>query len=226
MSTRGKSSDWWKSLNNDNAWYLVGLIATDGCLSPDKRHIEITAKDRDFLESIRLVCGIPNKVTPKRGGKGQISHRLQISSRSYYDFLLNVGLKSRKSLRLSKLNVPRSYFRDFLRGVIDGDGCIRTWKHPSNGVTQWMLKIISASPPFIEWIKECCESCFKVRGKIHSQPQSNVYVLKYGKLAAQRILNHCYHDGVEVVLDRKMRLAQACCDSERGWSRSKTFIES
>ena len=222
---RGKASDWWKSLNNDNAWYLIGLIATDGCLSSDKRHIEITAKERGFLESIRSTCGIPNQVTPKKNGKGQISYRIQISSRSYYDFLLKVGLKSRKSLRLSKLNVPRSYFREFLRGVIDGDGCIRTWKHPSNGVTQWMLKIISASPPFVEWIKESCESFFGVKGRIHKKSDSTLCVLKYGKLAAQRILNNCYHDGVEAVLERKKRLAKACCDSERGWSRSKTLIE-
>lgn len=37
-----------KELNIEgaNLWYLVGLITSDGCLSKDGRHVDITAKKK------------------------------------------------------------------------------------------------------------------------------------------------------------------------------------
>ena len=34
-------------------WYLVGAIATDGCLSSSGRQVILTSKDRDYLATIR-----------------------------------------------------------------------------------------------------------------------------------------------------------------------------
>ena len=45
-----------------NLWYLVGLITSDGCLSSDGRHIDITAKEYEFLEKIKQATGISNKI--------------------------------------------------------------------------------------------------------------------------------------------------------------------
>ena len=45
-----------------NLWYLVGLIATDGCLSSDGRHIDITSKDYIFLDEIKREVGITNSI--------------------------------------------------------------------------------------------------------------------------------------------------------------------
>ena len=34
--------------------YAVGLIATDGCLSKDKRHIDFTSKDKELIKTFGL----------------------------------------------------------------------------------------------------------------------------------------------------------------------------
>lgn len=75
--------------------YAVGLIATDGNLSPDGRHMTITSADEDLLETARTCL----RVT------------------------VSIGLMTAKSLRLGPLAVCDEYFADFLRGCIDG-GCI------------------------------------------------------------------------------------------------------
>ncbi len=70
----------WRTMEPDVLWYVVGLIATDGCLSPDGRHIDITAKDAVYLESVKLAAGFPQRVTAKYNGKKQRCHHIQIGS--------------------------------------------------------------------------------------------------------------------------------------------------
>lgn len=208
-------------------WYLVGLIASDGCLSTDGRHIDITSNDCNFLQSIVNKLRLSNKVTEKSNTKGQKSFHIQIGNRNFYDFLLSIGLIQNKSLTLNRITIPDKYFVDFLRGLIDGDGCIRFWKHPSNHNEQWSLRIYSGSQQFVTWLQSTIEWNLKCRGKIHSEIRSTgknaVYTLKYGKIAARQIFGRCYYPNA-FGLERKKDLAAKCLLSCRGWSQSKTIL--
>lgn len=207
---------------NKDLWYFVGLIATDGNLSSDGRHISVTAKDPLFLEALKKSLGLQNKVGMKRNGTGMESFQIQFANRNFYDFLLSIGLTPRKSLTLGELQVPDEWFSDFLRGVIDGDGCIRSWVHPTNGKEQWSLRVYSASLPFMQWLEKMIERKFLVWGRIH-QRGKQMFNLKYGKLAAKQILQHCYYQDC-FGLDRKIALANSCVLSAAGWSKSKTVF--
>jgi hypothetical protein len=205
-----------------NLWYLVGLITSDGCLSSDGRHIDITSKDNMFLSKIKNHYGFVNKVCNKYNGIGQLNFHLTLSNRSFYEFLLSVGLSPNKSLTIKSVDVPAEYFCDFLRGLIDGDGSIRRWQHPSNYREQWSLRIYSGSKNFIDWLGNATEELLKVRGKTH-QNANNTWVLKYGKMAAKNIAARCYYKDC-FGLDRKIKLAQDCLNSYKGWSQSKTVL--
>lgn len=212
----------------EHFWYLVGLIATDGCLSSDGRHIDITAKDRDYLIRVRDAIGFQCRATEKNNGKGQIAYHIQLGSRILYDKLLGIGLTPRKSLTLAKLNVPDERFNDFLRGVIDGDGNIRRWLHPTNGHEQWTLRIYGASRPFLHWLANTTERLWSLKGGVHKEAgkkrKNPLYTLKYGKLAAKVILTYCYYPGA-LALERKRQLAEVCSSGDVGWSKSKTVID-
>ncbi|MFH1189665.1 MAG: LAGLIDADG family homing endonuclease [Candidatus Omnitrophota bacterium] len=208
------------NITGANLWYLVGLITSDGCLSSDGRHIDITAKEFDFLEKIKKAIKINNKIGAKSGGNKQISYRIQIGNKNFYNFLLMVGLTQKKSLTLRSLNVSRKYFVDFLRGLIDGDGCIRKWIHPFNHKEQWSLRVCSGSAVFLKWLRNTTEYLLNVKGKIH-RDTDRLWILKYGKMAAREIAEKCYYKDC-LGLDRKIKLAQECNASYRGWSKSKT----
>jgi hypothetical protein len=201
-------------------WYLAGLIASDGCLIRNGRNVVLVAKDRDFLEMLRSRCGLKNAVREHWNGRGALSHHVNICGREFWRELEGIGLTPAKSKTIGALAVPEPMFRDFLRGMIDGDGSIRRWTHPTNGREQWSLRIYSASRPFLEWLRKRCAASFVVTGGLHHS-HSSVWVLKYGKLAAQRILSSCYDEQVPA-LNRKRRLALACVAAANGWSRSKT----
>ncbi len=210
------------NIQGANLWYLVGLITTDGCLSSDGRHIDITSKEYEFLQTIKDSFGIDNKIGEKFNARKQKSFHIQMANRTFYDFLLSIGLTPNKSLTLGEIKVPRQFFVDFLRGVIDGDGCIRKWIHPSNNKEQWSLRISSGSSVFIQWLEDTVEFLLKVRGKVHKESES-LWVLKYGKMAAREVAKECYYKDC-FGLDRKIKLAKECCLSYIGWKQSKTIF--
>lgn len=215
-----------KNLNPQILWYVVGLIATDGNLSSDGRHIIITSKDIEHLITVRNALGLTSKITMKAGefSVDKNCGDLQFSNVRFYRYLLSLGLMPRKSLILGELRVPKAYFVDFLRGVIDGDGNIRRWIHPSNKREQWELRVYSGSEQFIAWLRTTIEKAFKVTGVIitnQSLDKNPLYVLKFGKMAAREILSKIYYENA-LALERKSVLAKACVNSYLGWTRSFT----
>ncbi len=208
-----------------NLWYLVGLITSDGNLSPDGIHIDITSSNYQFLSGIKDLTGIENKIGLKYGSnKRHKSFRIQIANRGFYDFLLSIGLTQRKSLTIGALKVPRQFFVDFVRGLIDGDGSIRSWEHPTNFREQWSLRIYSGSKKFLEWLDGEIQKVLRVNGQLYQcNKQGTQYVLKFGKMAAKVILKRCYYDN-SFSLQRKRQLAKQCIGSDPGWQKSKTVF--
>ena len=215
-----------KELNiaGSGLWYLVGLITSDGCLSKDGRHVNITSKNYKFLEGLKNVIGLINKIGIKNKNRINQAYQIQFANIGFYNFLLSVGLAPNKSLILKSVKVPKEYFVDFLRGLIDGDGSIQHWLHPTNFREQWTLRVASGSKGFLEWLKCEIEEIFEVKGEIYQENLKGTnFRLKYGKLAARIILKRCYYENV-FSLQRKAELAHKCINSYKGWGKSKTVL--
>lgn len=214
-------------IEGPNLWYLVGLITSDGNLSKDGRHVDVTSKDGGFLEALVEKLKIPSKVCIKNKGTNNEAHRIQIANKNFYDFLMSIGLMPNKSLIINKVDMPDKFFIDFLRGLIDGDGSIRSWTHPTNLHEQWSLRIYSGSKKFITWLRYKIETYLRCKGRIHPEFKPTwknpVYTLKYGKMAAKVILQNCYYKGA-FGMSRKTDLANRCLKVSSGWCQSKTLI--
>lgn len=78
-----------------------------------------------MLETARRCLGVDAPIAVTTNPR--LCHRLQWSDVLFYRWLIDVGLMPAKSLRLGPLKVPDEWFRDFLRGCIDGDGSILTY---------------------------------------------------------------------------------------------------
>ncbi len=219
---RKLNNDWWQHINKHDFWYFIGLITTDGNLSKDSRHIDLTSANLKHLQTIKKIFKIKNMIGKKYNSSKMISYRIQFSSIVFYKYLLKIGLKSNKSKSLNRIKVPKKYFNDFLRGVIDGDGNIQHWKHPQNGHNQCSLRIVSASKIFIKWLQLSIKNINRCAGKIYEE--NNRYILKYGKIAACRIFRFCYKNNGQIALQRKADLANKCLCLKMGWKRSKTVF--
>lgn len=207
-----------KIVKPEDLWYVIGLIVTDGNLNKDKRHIDITSKERRHLEKVRKALFLKTPVSLKNGGSSKkVYSRIQFSDVRFYRYLEGLGITPKKSLTLQSIKIDKKYFRDFLRGVIDGDGSICVWTHKTNRHQQWSLRIVSAAPVFSKWLKEEIEVHYHVKGRLHIRPRDEkrnvLHIIKFGKLAAKLIILDIYYKG-SLYLDSKYKRHNECLQDE------------
>lgn len=211
----------------DPAWtpeltYAVGLLATDGCLSPDGRHIDFTSADIQLIETLKFCLGIKTRICWKRGGfTGRLCPRIQFGDVSLYRWLTLIGLTPKKSLTLGVLEVPDEYFFDFLRGSFDGDGSSHAyWDTRWHNSVSLYIAFTSGSYAHLSWIRETLKRLLRVEGPI--QPNSRVYALKFAKTASRRIYAAMYYQSDVPCLRRKREKLErqwAALEASRGAKR-------
>ncbi len=208
---------------NPDFAYAIGLITTDGNLSKDGRHIHFTSKDLELALLFKKCLFLSNKIGKKaRGGSSDKKYFvIQFGDVNFYEFLVSLGLKQAKSKTLERLAVPKQYFADFLRGCIDGDGSINIGRHPESKYPQLRVKLCSASPSFLVWVKEQISNIFRVNGGwIRHSPNSSTSELTFGKSDSVLIFKFIYYQGVESFLNRKYLLAKPFMGEWRNGSRT------
>lgn len=150
--------------------YIVGLLATDGCLSNDGRHIIMRSSDTDLLSTFKKCLGLNNKIG-KTNNKGVISYRVQFGDVQFYGWLQKIGLTPAKSHTIGAIRIPDKFFRDFLRGHLDGDGSIIVYKDLNNkyrGRTysnnRLFVRFISASKKHMLWLHQKIKKLAAISG--------------------------------------------------------------
>lgn len=202
--------------------YAIGLISTDGNLSKDKRHINFTSSDIQLINTYKLCLSKNNSITLNSFSERtkKQSYKFQFSDVNFYDFLVKIGLHPNKSLTIDKINVPNKYFRDFLRGHLDGDGSIIYYKdkyninkNPRYIYDRLFVYFISASEKHIKWLQESIYKLIGVQGSLNKQAwkeknKTIIYRLKFSTKQAKVILNWIYYKPNLPCLLRKYQIAK------------------
>jgi len=199
-----------RKCNVDTRWspalsYVLGIIATDGNLSPDGRHINITSKDKSIVLQVKKALKLKNKIGKKSREKSDDKkyYVLQFGDKNFYEFMLSIGLTQAKSKTISKIIIPEIYFYDFLRGCIDGDGNINVVFHPESKLPQLRLRLYSASNNFLLWVAESIRKNVKINGGWIYTDKKQMHVLTFAKADSIKILKLMYYKKVEFFLKRK-----------------------
>lgn len=203
---------------NPNLAYAIGLIATDGYVSKDKRHIVLTSSDYDQLITFRECLNKTNKpsINPPSSISKKTSYRIQIGDVVFLEWLNKIGLKNRKSLTIGSIKIPDKYIRDFLRGHLDGDGHVQsyvdkynTYKNPKYIYNRLFIFFLSGSKRHIIWIRKKILKLIKINGsfqEIKSKTQlgnNNMYSIKYSTKEATKLANWMYYNPHVPCLKRK-----------------------
>ncbi|MBI4993707.1 hypothetical protein HZC33_01985 [Candidatus Wolfebacteria bacterium] len=187
-----------------NFAYAIGLLATDGSLSKDGRHIDLTSKDREQLENFIKCLDIKNKIGRKKSGTGNYGLRVQFGDVNFYNFLFTIGLMPNKTKIIFKIKIPNKYFFDFLRGHFDGDGTFYSyWDKRWKSSFMFYIVFISASFNHINWIRQEIFNKLKIRGHITNDSKKSTYQLKYAKGESLKLFPKIYYDKNVVCLSRK-----------------------
>lgn len=188
--------------------YAVGLITTDGCLSPDGRHLLLTSKDLEQVQNLKSILGVKANIGVVYSGARRPYHRLQWGDVVLYNFFLSIGLTPNKSLTLGEVAVPDRYFFDFLRGHHDGDGCFYSYFDPRwKSSYMFYLCFTSASKNHLLWLRKVMHRLLSVQGSLSSYQQkdkpNSFHQLKFAKAETLIILRKLYPDAKVICLSHK-----------------------
>ncbi|MCL5010860.1 MAG: hypothetical protein M1127_01465 [Patescibacteria group bacterium] len=203
--------------------YVIGLIATDGNLSKNGRNITMRSSDIQQLENFKKCLSIQTEIVQSKndGIFSLFVPRVQFSNTQLYNWFLSIGLSPAKTYTIGELKIPDKYFRDFLRGHLDGDGSISTYqdkwntfKNPSYVYTRLWTRFISASKNHIQWLREniiqlagCNGHVWEAKPKRKIQTTS-MWILKFGKKESIKLLNWIYYAPDIPCLSRKREVAK------------------
>src|SRR3989344_1379537 len=188
---------------NENLAYAVGLIATDGNLSKDGRHIDLTSKDIEQIENFLKAIKASHKISLKSSGFSQkMYYRTQFSDVKFYRFLLSIGLFPAKSKTIGKLKIPEKFFADFLRGCLDGDGYTYSYFDPRwKSSFQLYTGFVSASKTHLDWLNLTIVKLYGIKGTIRFHTRA--FTLEYAKKNSLILLKQIYYKKDILYLERK-----------------------
>jgi hypothetical protein len=187
--------------------YAVGLLATDGNLSPSGRHVSVSSSDRALLETFLRCVDRRAKIATVAGGYGPKGLRVQIGDVGLYRWLQSIGLTPRKSLTLGAIDAPSEIFPHLLRGLVDGDGSILDCTYRGTGKAKGrryrtlLVRFTSASHDHVKWLRSRIGVEFGLMGGLWCE--DGLYQLTYAKRASLRLLPLIYPDPAVPCLERK-----------------------
>ena len=207
---------------NEELAYCVGLLASDGNLSKDGRHIAFVSKDKDLVEKFKNTLDLTNKISFKASGynKNGKYYYIQLGNRNFYLWLNRIGLTSTKSKTIGPLLISKKYFFGFLRGLLDGDGCVTSFKHAESKYPQIRIKFASGSKKFLIWLDSKVDSYLGIKGRIEKIPR--LWGLVYYKGSSLKLLREIYRKP-KVFSERKyLRAKQLLLQNKGGWCNWQT----
>lgn len=179
--------------------YILGFLFTDGNVSqvsPVVR-LQLAQKDKSILEKITQLIQ-PTKPLSTDGRNSSVS--LTINSQIIKTDLCNLGCSPNKTYTLTyPTSIPEMYQKHFIRGVIDGDGCIFV-KDISK-----VCVVITGCIDFLIGVEKTIFKATNVVGKLYNNNSNHPQIKDlryYGKLKCQMILDWVYNDAI-LYLDRK-----------------------
>lgn len=189
-------------INTPEKAYWLGFIVADGYLNVERRmlRIKLGNKDKHHLEKFILFLNGDNTMLKSETHNitGNTQWYVSTYSQEIKDALLKLNVEQAKSGKEHIPPIDKIYYRDFIRGLWDGDGFIRE-----------NLKGIGLVSSY-----ECL--CFvqnHFKNKLNIQPLKiyphyNTFKIEYcsTKNAIPKIISYLYQDN-DVALDRKKELA-------------------
>lgn len=155
--------------------YVVGLMATDGCLLARRKVLNFKSEDEQLVRTFLECLGRALSYRRVRGRTGNMHYVVQFRDAPFYDWLMSIGLMPRKSLILGPIDVPEQLLLDCARGLLDGDGSVLNYWYAGGGKARgkryegFATVFNSASQAHLEWLRAELKRAVGVNGALSAQ---------------------------------------------------------
>ncbi len=204
--------DFFENIDTEEKAYWLGFMYADGYVSSynSQKCIGITLSNNDinhlikFKNSINATYPIHTYFSNSSYSSNTKYSRILITSRKMFDDLVNQGVVEHKTLILKQPNIPESLYNHFIRGYIDGDGCITSHIQRNKKTPQFFIKIVGTND-VLNFIKDFIEqnNCAKIKKFYKRHKNDQVSNIDFGgNRQVKKFLDLLYKDAT-IYLDRK-----------------------
>lgn len=150
------NEDYFETIDTEEKAYLLGFITADGCVIYRKDRktksgvfsIQLAIKDVEIINKIKDVLHSNSKISYDKRDKKE-AYGIKISSTKLVDDLGKYGVVPNKTYVMKKIYTDfedKELLRHYLRGLLDGNGCI---SHSTNK-NNWYIYICGYNKSFIQ----------------------------------------------------------------------------
>lgn len=182
--------------------YWLGFIIADGYLNVNRRMLRIKLGDKDKAHLEKFIAFLGGDNTMLKSEKHNITGNTQWYVSTYSseikDALIKLKVEQAKSGKEHVPPIDKQYYRDFIRGLWDGDGFIR---ETLNGIG------LVGSFECLSFVQNFFKEQLDIQPlKIYSH--YNTFKIEYRSTqnAIPKIISYLYQEN-DIALDRKMELA-------------------
>lgn len=203
--------NFFQEIDSEEKAYLLGFIFADGSVSNGEFFLKIHERDIEIIHKFRELVHSNCKITTKSRGNTVISS-IAIKNNLFCDNLKKYGVIENKTKNTKHLPInliPEKFFRDFLRGLIDGDGwVIKTEKgyYKIGFCTQYLSTAIDFKNMLNLLLEE------KWENKILT-PKDKYAVVNIQKQSIVKQVALALYKDNKICLSRKFQMAQEIFDS-------------
>lgn len=190
--------------DSSDKYYWLGFIAADGSIVNNTLSIELKSIDEEHLKLFNEFLENTKEIEKRINNLNVECVKAQINSYELIEYLKNYNLIQNKSLiyTIPEDKIPQEYIMDFIRGIIDGDGCIRINNHQ-----QISLSFCGGNETCVRQVRDL----LGIDNKIKLDKQTYSFQVT-GNIKAKKILDKIYESSTEKNrLDRKYRIYKTLC---------------
>lgn len=201
--------------------YVLGVFMSDGYLTKKTSgnlFLCLKLNDKDLLEKIKDLMGFEGSVCGAGLAQaGNQSYKIEISDPKIISDVQKWGIVERKTLTAKfPTELPQEYWRDFIRGIFDGDGCVHLSKDKrrnssylrqcvflgTRDILSYIPKLFELVDKMVKYKKICRLAYYKLSDlqKIFDvlYYSDNIPCLQRKKLKFEETLNAGKNESVEV----------------------------
>ena len=196
------NNDFFKTQNRQMA-YILGMLGSDGCVARNKNmiYIELQRQDKEILEKINAILENQRPVADYVTGRGYENSKMYFYSQEIKKDLATYHIIPNKTYEAEYRfpeKLKEEFYFDYIRGLFDGDGCIKT----TNPTITWQID--TSSKDIAENIQKYLIK-YDIEAKIQVLPKTNINIYRvycYNKNNCSKLFNLLYND-TDLYLKRK-----------------------
>lgn len=197
-------------VQSHNMAYILGLIASDGCISKNSNHfyIDLQSQDEEILYKIKDELSFEGPIEHYTNNSGCNYSRLRICSKTIKQDLEHYGIVPQKTFTLKPpYFLDKQYYISYIRGYFDGDGCI----YINYNINKYHWNIGGAKKEVMEWIQNILLNDYGIisslnsTNKILSQGDNFYYISIFSKKIIMRLFEILYVPN-SLYMERKFQI--------------------